>query len=232
MLTFDDVVIRNGAFRLTVELSVEPGSRNAIIGPSGAGKSTLLHGTAGFLRLDSGRIGWQGRDIAGLAPADRPMSIVFQDQNLFPHLTAFQNVALGIRPSLRLDAGERAAVEARLDRVGLGGLGERKPRALSGGQQSRLALARVALRKRPILLLDEPFSALGPALRIEMLELVAEIAVETAATVLMVTHDPADARRITPSTIVVAGGRAEPPRPTMELLDNPPESLREYLGAE
>lgn len=231
MLTFERAVIRNGAFRLAADLAVEPGSENAVIGPSGAGKSTLLHAVAGFLPVEAGRILWQGRDISRLPPAERPVSIVFQDQNLFPHLTAFQNVALGIRPSLRLGPDERGAVEAGLARVGLDGMGGRKPRALSGGQQSRLALARVALRRRPILLLDEPFAALGPALRREMLDLVAELAAETRATLLMVTHDPADARRITPATIVVIDGRTEPPRPTEPLLDAPPEALRAYLGS-
>ena len=230
MLTIERTVIRNGDFRLAADLSVEPGSENAVIGPSGAGKSTLLHGVAGFLPLQEGRILWAGRDITRLAPAERPASIVFQDQNLFPHLTAFQNVALGVRPSLRLSGQETREVEAGLDRVGLGGMGGRKPRALSGGQQSRLALARVLLRRRPLLLLDEPFSALGPALRREMLDLVADLAEETQATLLMVTHDPADARRITPATIVVMGGRAQAPRPTGALLDDPREALRDYLG--
>ena len=183
-----------------------------------------------FCRSNPGRILWQGRDLGGLAPGARPVSIVFQDQNLFPHLTAFQNVALGVHPSLRLAADDRRSVEAALERVGLSGLGGRKPRTLSGGQQSRLALARVVMRQRPVLLLDEPFAALGPALRIEMLDLVAELAAETGATLLMVTHDPADARRMAPSTIVVAAGRAAPPAPTGPLLDDPPAALRAYLG--
>lgn len=231
MLTFDDAVIRNGEYRVTADFAVEPGTRNAVIGPSGAGKSTLLHGVAGFLPLDSGRILWEGRDLGGQPPGERPVSIVFQDQNLFPHLTAFQNVALGLSPSLRLASGEAAEVEAALARVGLDGMGGRKPGALSGGQQSRLALARVVLRHRPILLLDEPFAALGPALRAEMLDLVAELAEETRTTLLMVTHDPDDARRIARSTIVVAEGRVDAPRPTGALLDDPPAALRTYFGS-
>jgi thiamine transport system ATP-binding protein len=231
MLTFDGAIILNGEYRVTADLSVEPGTRNAVIGPSGAGKSTLLHAVAGFLPLESGRILWEGRDLGGLPPAARPVSIVFQDQNLFPHLTALQNVGLGLSPSLRLSPGQVAEADAALARVGLGGLGGRKPNALSGGQQSRLALARVALRHRPVLLLDEPFAALGPALRAEMLDLVAEIAGETGATLLVVTHDPADARRIAESTIVVADGRADAPRPTEALLDDPPAALRAYLGS-
>lgn len=230
MLIFEDVTILNGAFTVHADFAVAAGSRNAVIGPSGAGKSTILNALAGFMPVSSGRVLWQGEDITARPPAERPVSIVFQEQNLFPHLTAFQNTALGLDPSLRLSAGDRAAVEAGLDRVGLGGLGGRKPRALSGGQQSRLALARVLLRRRPIMLLDEPFAALGPALRAEMLDLVVELAEEAAMTVLMVTHDPGDARRLGQSTILVAEGRAEAPKPTDALLDDPPAALRAYLG--
>ncbi|MBM9593518.1 thiamine ABC transporter ATP-binding protein [Roseitranquillus sediminis] len=230
MLTFDRVEVRLGDFELVADLGVERGARVAVIGPSGAGKSTLLQAVAGFIDLTSGQIEWRRQRIDGLAPGVRPVSVVFQDQNLFPHLTAFQNVALGVDPRLRLSEVQRANVERALDRVGLGGLGERKPAHLSGGQQGRVGLARVLLRRQPILLLDEPFSALGPALKVEMLDLVSEVATETGATVLMVTHDPDDARRFAPQTVLVANGVAHPPQNTTDLLRNPPAALRTYLG--
>ncbi|OYX43992.1 MAG: thiamine ABC transporter ATP-binding protein [Rhodobacterales bacterium 32-67-9] len=185
---------------------------------------------SGFFPAASGRILWEGRDISGLAPGERPLSILFQDQNLFPHLTVAQNVGLGLCPSLRLTAAETARVDEALARTGLAGMGDRRPRTLSGGQQSRVALARVLLRSQPLMLLDEPFSALGPALKDEMLDLVSDIAVETGATVLMVSHDPDDARRFSGETIVVAEGRAAAPEPTQALLDNPPPALAAYLG--
>jgi thiamine transport system ATP-binding protein len=231
VLTFERAVIRNGAFTLAADFSIEPGSQIAVIGPSGAGKSTLLHGIAGFMPVEAGRILWEGRGISGLPPGARPVSIVFQDQNLFPHLTAFQNVALGVDPGLRLDHAQRTAVGAALDRVGLRGLGGRKPRALSGGQQSRLALARASVRHRPILLLDEAFAALGPGLRREMLDLVRALGAETGATLLMVTHDPEDARRASTETIYVDAGRAAAPRETRALFAAPPPALRDYLGS-
>jgi thiamine transport system ATP-binding protein len=109
-------------------------------------------------------------------------------------------------------------------------MGARKPGTLSGGQQSRAALARTLLRARPILLLDEPFAALGPALKADMLGLVTEIAAETGALVLMVTHDPADARSFADRTILVSEGIAAQPLPTDALFLNPPQALREYLG--
>lgn len=230
MLRLDHVVLTEPGFRLEADWSVPTGARVALIGPSGAGKSTLLNAIAGFVAPDAGRILWNGSDLGPVAPGDRPLSILFQDQNLFPHLTVQQNLALGLSPSLRLDAATVARVGAVLDRVGLAGLGARRPAELSGGQQGRAALARVLLRARPMLLLDEPFAALGPALKAEMLDLVTEVAGETGATVLMVTHDPADARRFAGQTVVVADGIATAPRDTARLFADPPPALRDYLG--
>ncbi|AMY71463.1 ATP-binding cassette domain-containing protein [Frigidibacter mobilis] len=230
MLVFERARIVQGDFTMEADFAVPEGARVAVIGPSGAGKSTLLAAVAGFVPLTGGRILWAGQDLAPLAPGARPLSILFQDQNLFPHLTVLQNVGLGLRPDLRLARAQQAQVAAALERVGLAGLGARLPAQLSGGQQGRVALARALLRARPLLLLDEPFAALGPALKAEMLDLVAEIAAETASTVLMVSHEPADARRFAPLSVLVAEGRASPPRPTAALLDSPPPALAAYLG--
>lgn len=230
MLTLESLLIRQDTFVLRADLSLQAGTVAAVIGPSGAGKSTLLNVIAGFFAPVQGRVLWQGQDITTLPPAKRPISMLFQDNNLFPHLTAAQNVGLGIRPDLRLSQGDEQRVSDALRRVGLDGYGARKPGALSGGQQGRVALARVLVQRRPLILLDEPFAALGPALKAEMLDLVADLALETGATLLMVSHDPFDARRIAPLTILVAEGTALPPQPTDALLDNPPPSLAAYLG--
>ena len=230
MLQLENLHLQQDGFNLRASLSVPSGTKVAIIGPSGAGKSTLLGALAGFLAPKLGRILWQGQAIDALPPAARPCSIIFQDNNLFPHLSVFQNVALGLTPALRIDAGTRARVDTALTRVGLEGLGARKPAQLSGGQQSRVALARVLCRARPLMLLDEPFAALGPGLRAEMLALVAELCRDTGATLLMVTHDMADARAICDHVILVAEGQATGPHPTRELLANPPAVLRAYIG--
>lgn len=230
MLRLEGLEIVQGSFRLSADLAVETGATVAVIGPSGAGKSTLLSVIAGFLPPASGRVLWQGEDITGWPPGERPVSMIFQDNNLFPHLTAFQNAVLGLRPSLRLSTEERKRVERALTRVGLSGFGDRRPGQLSGGQQSRVALARMALSGRPLALLDEPFAALGPALRAEMLDLVADLAREEGTTLLIVTHDPRDAERIAGQTILVAEGRAAPPADTHALLSAPPRVLQEYLG--
>ena len=230
MLTLEDVTVTQGTFTLAAGFTLPAQARLALIGPSGGGKSTLLLAIAGFLPLTSGRILWNGQDLARLAPGDRPLTLLFQDQNLFPHLTVFQNIGLGLDPRLKLSPAQIRQIETTLDRVGLAGLGARRPGALSGGQQARVALARALLRARPMLLLDEPFAALGPALKSEMLHLVAEVASEAAATVIMVTHDPADAKGFASLASLVAGGTAHPPQPTHELFSNPPPALADYLG--
>lgn len=230
MLQLDHLRVSSGGFRLEADLSVPKGARVAIIGPSGAGKSTLLNAIAGFVVPEQGRILWDGVEIDGLEPGERPVTILFQDQNLFPHLTVERNLALGLAPDGRLTDATRQRVAEALRRTGLEGLGARKPAELSGGQQGRAALARALLRARPLLLLDEPFAALGPALKAEMLALVAEVAGETGATVLMVTHDPQDARSFADLTILVADGVARPPEETAALFADPPPALAEYLG--
>jgi thiamine transport system ATP-binding protein len=185
-------------------------------------------GIAGFIAAQSGRILWQGADLAGQAVGVRPLTILFQDHNLFAHLTVTDNLGLGLSPRLRLTRDQRDQIASVLARVGLTGLGMRKPDELSGGQQSRVALARALLRARPILLLDEPFSALGPAMRHEMLDLTAELAAD--ATVLMVTHDPSDAKRVADRVVFVSDGLAHSPIQTAELFTNPPPDLRAYMG--
>lgn len=230
MLTLEKVRLRQGDFALFADLTVMKGTATAIMGPSGGGKSTLIAAIAGFLQPDTGRILWDGREITPLPPGRRPVAVLFQDNNLFPHLTVAQNVGLGIAPRLRLSSADRARIEEVLARVGLEGFGARKPGRLSGGQQSRAALARVLLQDQPLVLLDEPFAALGPGLRAEMLDLTREILGGTGRSLLMVTHDPQDAARIAEQAIIVDGGRAAPPRETEALLADPPPALRVYLG--
>lgn len=230
MLRFDDVTLEAGTFRMTADAEIISGGITALIGASGSGKSTLLAALAGFIPVTSGRILIDGEDITTRSPGDRPLSILFQDQNLFPHLTVAQNVGLGLRPDLRLSADERRARDAVLDRVGLSEMGTRLPAELSGGQQSRAALARALLRNRPWLLLDEPFSALGPALRREMLTLLAETARDEGLSVLMVTHAPEDALAVADHTALIAKGALVAPNPTKALFDDPPAALQDYLG--
>lgn len=230
MLEISKLQVVQGSFSLRADWTRAPGTITAVIGPSGSGKSTLLSAIAGFLAPSDGRLLWRGTDFTNLAPGDRPVSMLFQDGNLFPHMTAFQNVALALTHRTRLRPAQTNQVNAVLSRVGLAGLGARYPRDLSGGQQGRVALARALLMGRPLLLLDEPFAALGPALRDEMLDLLAEVAASDGLTVIFVTHQPGDALRIAGDTVLVSDGLAHPPMPTQDLFDAPPAALSDYLG--
>jgi thiamine transport system ATP-binding protein len=156
--------------------------------------------------------------------------MLFQEHNLFPHLNIRQNVGLGLRPDFKLSSVEKTRIAEALDRVGLSGKGEALPRALSGGQRQRAALARALLRQKPIWLLDEPFAALGPGLRREMLDLVEEIRAEQGATLLLVTHAPEDAREIAAQVGFVDAGRVETPVETGAFFAAPSAGLKAYLG--
>jgi thiamine transport system ATP-binding protein len=216
---------------MAFDLAVPASELTAIIGPSGSGKTTILNLIAGFEVAVSGAIRIDGLDVGALPASERPVTMVFQDHNVFAHLDVATNVGLGISPALRLKPSDLERVAAALARVGLEDFGRRLPGQLSGGERQRVALARCLVRDRPVLLLDEPFAALGPALRREMLDLIADIHRERAMTVLLVTHQPEDARRIAARTAFVHDGRILAVRPTDDLLgaSDIPE-LREYLG--
>ena len=214
------------------ELEIADGEVLSLIGPSGSGKSTLLNLVAGFLPARSGRILINEVEIQGLAVAERPVSIVFQQHNLFPHLDLYTNVALGVEPSLRLNSAQVEAVRDALARLGLEQLQRRKPGELSGGQRQRVALARALVRKRKILLLDEAFAALGPAMRAELIELVKELVREQGMVGLLVSHQPGDALIASARTAFICDGKVAASAATAELLEqtNLPE-LRDYLGS-
>ncbi len=226
-LRLEGLELRQDDFVLRADLGFAPGL-TAVIGPSGGGKSTLLAAIGGFLDPAAGRITWDGADLAGLPPARRPVATLFQDHNLFPHLTVAENVGLALSPRLRLSGPERARVSEVLGRVGLDGLDTRRPAALSGGQQSRAALARVLLQDRPVVCLDEPFSALGPGQRADMLALAAEML--AGRTVILVSHDPDELRDVAAAAVIVDDGIARGPFETGALLADPPPDLARYLG--
>ena len=192
MIYLNNVILNDKTFPMCFNLSVNAGERVAIIGESGAGKSTLLNLIAGFEFPHQGEIWLNDKNHTRSAPYERPVSILFQENNLFPHLTVQQNLALGLKPSLKLTALEREKIEQVACSVGLGDYLQRLPNSLSGGQKQRVALARCLLRDKPILLLDEPFSALDQKLRVEMLALIDKLCDEKHLTLLLVTHQPSE----------------------------------------
>lgn len=229
MLQLDDVALTQDGFSLSLSGTVEPGARVAVLGPSGSGKSTLLALIAGFERPDRGRILWNGADITGDSVARRPVSILFQDGNLFPHLNVFDNVALGLRPDLRLSPHQRDRVAQSLSDVGLGDFGDRRPATLSGGQQARVGLARMLLRDRPLALLDEPFAALDPGLRAEMLALLKSLSERRGLTLIMACHDLRDAERLCDRLWMLEEGKLVLDAPMAGLRDAPPCGLMPWL---
>ena len=214
---------------ISANLSLESDKIYAIIGPSGAGKSTFLNLISGFSEISSGSILWNEQEISDLPPSKRDISILFQDNNLFPHLSVWRNLALAVSHWPKISNDDEAKLHSVISEVGIRGLENRKPSQLSGGQQSRVALARVLLQKNKILLLDEPFAALGPSLRDQMLQLIEKIARNRGLLVLMVTHDPADANKIASQTIVVKNNKVHPPLNTNKALDPINGPLADYL---
>ena len=172
-------------------MSALPGQVTAVSGPSGAGKSTLLDLMGGFLTPQGGELTLDGRDLRPLPPERRPVSILFQSETLFEHLSAERNVSLGL-PAGTSRAEARAQVEAALAEVGLPDVGPQLAATLSGGQKQRVALARTLLRKRPVLLLDEPFSALDDETRAAVRGLVASLTVRHGWITVLVSHHTDD----------------------------------------
>jgi len=207
MLKLTDVTWLYQHLPMRFTLTAKQGEMIAILGPSGAGKSTLLNLIAGFLPPARGEMTINGQDHTHTPPSQRPVSMLFQENNLFTHLTVRQNIGLGMDPGLKLTEGQRQKCDAIAQQMGLTELSDRLPGELSGGQRQRVALARCLVREQPILLLDEPFSALDPALRQEMLQLVKDVCQQKQLTMLMVSHSVEDAASIAPRAVVVADGR-------------------------
>lgn len=207
MLTLTDVTWLYQHLPMRFSLKITAGERVAILGPSGAGKSTLLSLVAGFLQPASGSIIINGVEHTRTPPSVRPVSMLFQENNLFSHLTVRQNIALGMHPGMKLNEAQKQRLLEITARVGMTEMLDRLPSQLSGGQRQRVALARCLVRQQPVLLLDEPFSALDPALRKEMLQLLDELCQEQNMTLLMVSHSIEDAARIAGRSIVVKDGR-------------------------
>lgn len=209
MLTLNQVKYYYHDALFHFDLQVAQGEIVALMGPSGAGKSTLLALLAGFIEPQSGEMAVSGLSLRNKPPYQRPFSMLFQEHNLFSHLTVEQNIALGLQPGLKLSSAERKQVQQAAEQVGIASYLSRLPQQLSGGQRQRVALARCFVQPNPIWLLDEPFSALDPVLREEMLALVKHLAKERNITVLMVTHHVSDARAIASDFAYIANGYVE-----------------------
>ncbi|MGR6980954.1 thiamine ABC transporter ATP-binding protein [Testudinibacter sp. P27/CKL/0425] len=206
MIRLNQLKFNYKAMPMAFDLQVKSGEKIALVGASGAGKSTLLNLIAGFELADSGEIWLNGENHTHTEPHLRPVSMLFQENNLFNHLTVEQNIILGLQPNLNINTEQRQQVRSLAEHVGLLEFLTRLPDQLSGGQKQRVALARCLLRDKPILLLDEPFYALDTALRQEMLALLAQICDEKRLTLLMVTHQPQEVAQFIDRTLQIHNG--------------------------
>jgi thiamine transport system ATP-binding protein len=231
MLDAKGLCFRFSDFDAQYDLSIATGAFVGLIGPSGGGKTTLLDGLAGFSQPASGTLTFDGINLLPLPPTKRPISVIFQDYNLFPHLSAWDNAALAIRPSGRLSEAEHEHLRLAFDKVELTGKELRKPDALSGGERQRVAIARALVSNKRLLLLDEPFGALDPGLRLAMIRLIDQLRRERQITVLLSIHTPFDLAGVADQIAFVADGRVaafEPAARLLEARDNP--AIQRYLG--
>ncbi|KPQ11084.1 MAG: iron(III) transport system ATP-binding protein [Saliniramus fredricksonii] len=188
-----------------VTLDVYEGELLALLGPSGCGKTTTLRMIGGFEQPDAGRIFMRGHDITDLPPEKRGIGFVFQDYALFPHLDVFENVRFGLNRLPRRQA--EARVREMLELVGLSELAKRRPHELSGGQQQRVALARTLALAPSLVLMDEPFSNLDAAMRVETRQEVRALLKEAGSAGILVTHDQEEALALADRIVVMEAGK-------------------------
>lgn len=226
-----------GSFCLEAAFSVAAGETLALVGPTGCGKTTCLMIVAGLVMPDKGLVRFGERSFcdtgAGIwvAPEKRNVGTVFQDFALFPHMTVFENVAYGLRGKRIKGQRLRGKVVAALEMVGIGDLAGRKPAGLSGGERQRLALARAIAIETPLLLLDEPVSALDPHTRDSVRRELKALINSLGKTTVVVTHDPIDALTLGQRICVLEGGRVQQIGERRELLLYPKtEFVARFMG--
>lgn len=212
---------KNGDGVENINLHVATGELVTMLGPSGCGKTTILRMIGGFLTPDSGEILLDGKDVVPLPPEKRPTAMVFQNYNLWPHMTVFENLAFGLRLRKTAKKEIERMVQEVLVMVRMDGTEKKFPAQLSGGQQQRIAIARAILLKPSLLLLDEPFSALDAKIRSQMRDELGRIQRELNMTVVFVTHDQEEAMAISHRIVVMNKGAIEQVGTSQEIYDHP-----------
>src|SRR5256884_1225684 len=233
LLRIEGVAKKFGNFRAVdhVSLDVRAGEFFALLGPSGCGKTTLLRMLAGFETPDEGRILLNGRDIAPVLPHERPVNMMFQSYALFPHLSARDNIAFGLKRAGMAKADINIRVAEMVALVKLGGLEKRKPDQLSGGQRQRVALARSLARRPQVLLLDEPLAALDKKLRESTQHELMELQRRLGMTFVVVTHDQEEAMTMAGRIGVMDAGRLDQVATPRDLYQNPASRwIAEFVG--
>jgi thiamine transport system ATP-binding protein len=206
MLICEDIKIKRGACTLTGHVTLNRGERVALFAPSGSGKSTFLEALAGFVPFEEGRLLWHQEDLTSLEAGTRPISYLFQEGNLFEHLTIFQNVVLGVSKELNRIERQRR-VDQMLARFEIANLSKRPAATVSGGQKQRAALARCLLQEKPILLLDEPFNGIDDTTKEILYDVLQE---QTTSIIVLTTHNPVDIERLATRTLTLKDGMIMP----------------------
>jgi sn-glycerol 3-phosphate transport system ATP-binding protein len=192
-----------------VSFTAPAGELLVVLGPSGCGKSTVLRLIAGLETVSAGRIRIEGKDVTGLPPAKRNLSMVFQSYALFPHLNIAENIVFGLKVR-KLEAAERRRrLERAVELLGLQGLLLRKPAELSGGQRQRVALGRAIVSEAPVCLMDEPLSNLDAKLRHEMRREIRTLQQRLGITMIYVTHDQVEAMTMADKIALLNAGHVE-----------------------
>jgi putative spermidine/putrescine transport system ATP-binding protein len=228
-----NITKRFGSFRALTEVSLGIGRGEfvTLLGPSGSGKTTLLMILAGFEAPSSGELTLDGRDMTSTPAEARAFGMVFQGYALFPHMTVEQNIAFPLKVQKRSAKDIRQRVAEMIEIVGLQGHGHKRPAALSGGQQQRVALARALACNPPVLLLDEPFSALDKNLRGQMQDEVKRLHRDLGTTFVFVTHDQSEALALSSRVAIFEQGILQQIAPPMEVYERPANRfVAEFLG--
>lgn len=208
MLEVNQLRVVRDQWQCLFDFTLPEGEIWSIAGPSGAGKSTLLDVLAGFVTANEGEARFHGQSLLSLAPHQRPVTMLFQQNNVFEHLRVAQNLALGLTAKKRLTPAQQAQLEEMAERLEIADYLAKPCTELSGGQQQRVALGRALLMQRPILLLDEPFSALDRGTRQTMQRLVTSIHQEFKLTTLLVSHQPEELTEMVDRQLTVTAGQA------------------------
>uniref|UniRef100_UPI000E73A4E4 ABC transporter ATP-binding protein n=1 Tax=Teichococcus vastitatis TaxID=2307076 RepID=UPI000E73A4E4 len=214
-----------------ISLEIPSGSYCCLLGPSGCGKTSTLRMIAGHESISDGDILLAGRNVTELAPAERGTAMMFQSYALFPHLTALENIAFGLRMRGVGKAERLARASEYLRLVQLEAMAERLPAQLSGGQQQRVALARALITRPKVLLLDEPLSALDPFLRTRMREELKRLQRELGITFIHVTHGQEEAMALSDLAVVMDHGRIAQAAPPRHIFERPASAfVARFIG--
>ena len=220
---------KNQKFDFSINVNI--GNILGIVGPSGSGKSTFLALLAGLIEPNSGEIIYNNQNITNNNIEERPFKIIFQNNNLFNHLTVQQNIGIGIKTNLKFAKKEIDKIQQQAELFGIKTLVDKYPPQLSGGEIQRTALARIMLQSQPILLLDEPFTGLDPTLRQELYDKLLKLKEINKMTLLFVTHYPEDCLKIADKVALISDGIIKEDKSTVDFFSKPnSKSIKEYLG--